>query len=176
MPTLAEILSGIDSVVTPTKRRLADLLRNPRDYTSQSLGMLGDSARQFAANALQAREGAQLDAAGSVMGGLPQYRNALDSVTNTMLGAAPLGTIGKGQYSPDMSAQKIAEIRAQFHKSMPTRDLAEREFSQWLANPAQLSAEDIAGARSWFHERAPTRDLAERQFSQWLNEKGLFNP
>ena len=175
MPTLAEILGGIDSVVTPTKRRLSDLLRNPLAYSQQALGNVGDNMAQFSQNALKAQEGQDLTRMGSMMGDAPQYKNALSSTINGVLGIAPVGMVAK-QYSPDMSAQQVAKVRAEFHKAAPTRDLAEREFSQWLAKPVQLSAEDIAATRSWFHENSPTRDLAERQFSHWLIQKGLLNP
>ena len=91
MPTLADLLAGIDSVVTPGKRRLADLLRNPLAYSQQALGNVGDNMAQFSQNALRAQEGQDLTRMGSVMGDAPQYRNALAATMNGLMGVAPIG-------------------------------------------------------------------------------------
>jgi hypothetical protein len=91
MPTLADILRGIDSVVTPGKRRLVDLMRNPLDYTAQAFGQVGDSIAQFGNNAVLAQQGQDLTRMGSVMGEAPQYRGALSSTINGLLGVAPIG-------------------------------------------------------------------------------------
>jgi hypothetical protein len=91
MPTLAEILSGIDGVLLPAKRRLSDLLTNPRDYTAQAFGNVGDNIAQFNRNAVTAQEGQDLKRMGSVMGDAPQYQKALASVVNSMMGMNPIG-------------------------------------------------------------------------------------
>jgi hypothetical protein len=91
MPTLADILRGIDSVVTPGKRRLADLMRNPLDYTAQAFGQVGDNIAQFGNNAVLAQQGQDLTRMGSVMGEAPQYRGALSSTINGIMGMAPIG-------------------------------------------------------------------------------------
>jgi len=91
MPRLSDLLSSIDSVVTPTKRRLRDLLTNPADYSAQAFGSVGDRVAQFGRDAVTAQEGQDLTRMGSVMGGAPQYTTALRDVTNGLMGAAPIG-------------------------------------------------------------------------------------
>lgn len=91
MPTIAEILGTIDRYVTPTKRRLADLLMNPRDYSAQAFGQVGDNVATFGRNAVTAQEGQDLARMGSVMGQAPQYRNAQSAVLASLLNVAPVG-------------------------------------------------------------------------------------
>lgn len=91
MPTIAEILGTIDRYVTPTKRRLADLLMNPRDYSAQAFGQVGDNVATFGRNAVTAQEGQDLARMGSVMGQAPQYRNAQSAVLASLLNVAPIG-------------------------------------------------------------------------------------
>jgi hypothetical protein len=98
MSTIAKILAGIDSAVTPAKRRIVDALMNPKDYAAQAFGQVGENVAQFGENALRAQDGSQLDAAGSVMGGLPQYKNARSAVVDALMNVAPIGATGGKLY------------------------------------------------------------------------------
>ena len=110
MPTLAEILGGIDSVVTPAKRRLSDLLRNPLAYSQQALGNVGDNMAQFSQNALRAQEGQDLTRMGSVMGDAPQYRNALSATINGLMGVAPVGATKYISENPSQGLLEMANL------------------------------------------------------------------
>ena len=88
---MSSILSGIDSIVTPTKRRIADLVQNPIDYAKQAFNTVGENIAQFNQNALKAKEGQELKRMGSVMGDAPQYRNAMSQTINSLMGVTPIG-------------------------------------------------------------------------------------
>jgi uncharacterized protein (DUF2147 family) len=112
MPTIAELLGGIDSVVTPAKRRLADLLRNPADYTRMVLGTAGDQAANMNRTVAMMDDGTKLDAMGSVMGGLPQYTQARNALVSSLMGVMPVGMmIGpKAKTWDAASAAKAMEL------------------------------------------------------------------
>lgn len=95
MATIADILAGIDSLVTPAKRRLADMMRNPLRSAEQTVGLLGDRAQTFDQDIGALADRNALRNAGSVMAGLPQYQQAeartVDRM-NSLLGSfAPVG-------------------------------------------------------------------------------------
>lgn len=127
--TLAEILAGIDSVVTPGKRRLADLMRNPVAYTQQAFGQVGDNVAQFGRNAVTAQEGQDLTRMGSVMGNAPQYRGALSSTLQGLLNVAPVGMmIGPKAKTWDAGAAAKA---AQMEKSGIDPRVIWKETGTW---------------------------------------------
>lgn len=91
MPTLAGLLGAVDSVVTPAKRKLADLLANPVDSWQQMQGGLLDDTRRLDSIYKTAGDGRRLDAQGSVMGGLPQYKQAQQQQLSGLLNVMPIG-------------------------------------------------------------------------------------
>ena len=112
MPTLAELLGGIDSVVTPAKRRLADLIQNPQAKMQQLTGLLGDQSRDFNRNINMAQDGNELRAAGSVIGNAPQYQQATNNVLQGLMNVMPVGMmVGNTAKTWDAaSASKAMEL------------------------------------------------------------------
>ena len=101
MDTLAGLLGYIDSQVSPAKRKLADLLRNPVDSGRQMIGGLLDDTRRLDSMYKTAGDGYRLDAQGSVMGGLPQYKQAQAQQLAGLLNVVPLGpTVYHGTQNP----------------------------------------------------------------------------
>jgi hypothetical protein len=93
MSTIAKLLGAVDSVVKPAKSKIVDMLMNPAAYAQQMVGLMGDQSRAATQNALLADEGSKLDAMGSVMGGLPQYKNARNALVSSLMGVAPVGVL-----------------------------------------------------------------------------------
>jgi len=91
MDTLAGLLGYIDSQVSPAKRKLADLLRNPVESGQQMIGGLLDDTRRLDSMYKTAGDGYRLDAQGSVMGGLPQYKQAQQQQLSGLLNVVPAG-------------------------------------------------------------------------------------
>ena len=95
MPTVAEILAGIDSFVTPAKRRVVDMLMNPRAAMAQTVGRLSDDSNAALRDLNTQADANMLRAQGSVMADLPQYRQAEDAsrqrIVNMLMNFAPVG-------------------------------------------------------------------------------------
>jgi len=93
METLAGLLGYIDSQVSPAKRKLADLLRNPVDSLNQRMGLMNDRARDW--NKISDLSGDALDLRmrGSVMADLPQYKQAQREQIAGLLNVVPAGTL-----------------------------------------------------------------------------------
>lgn len=167
MPTLADIIGGIESVLLPQKRRFANALRDPMGDIQQTLGLLDDKAKQFT-NALKtSQEGGELARMNSVMAGLPQYRQASDYVTNALtnqvMNFAPLGMTKSSPGNsllgmPEMGTLSRKEVQAKAKEmGLPATGKTE-QIQQAIdilgKHPSEWSKQefDLVAPHLWIHQ------------------------